>query len=107
MANARRTYTYTPFDYADYQKSQEVRDKEARQRAAENAVKDYGGFKYSRADLFSDIIGKVMNREDFSYDINEDALYNHYKDNYIKHGKMASADVAGQAAALTGGFITS
>ena len=54
-----------------------------------------------------DAYNKIMNREDFSYDLNGDALYQQYKDRYIQHGKMAMQDTMGQAAALTGGYGSS
>ena len=44
------------------------------------------------------------NREKFSYDFNKDAVYQQYKDNYIRQGRTAMADAAAQAAALSGGF---
>ena len=47
---------------------------------------------------------KIMNREKFSYDLNGDALYQQYKDQYINQGKLAMQDTIGQAAALTGGY---
>lgn len=49
-------------------------------------------------------IDKIMNREKFSYDLNGDALYQQYKDQYTTQGKMAMMDTMGQAAALTGGY---
>lgn len=51
-----------------------------------------------------DVMNKIMNREKFSYDFNGDALYQQYKDKFVQQGKMASADVMGQAAAMTGGY---
>jgi hypothetical protein len=51
-----------------------------------------------------DVMKKIMNREKFSYDFNGDALYQQYKDKFAQQGKMASADVMGQAAAMTGGY---
>ena len=48
-----------------------------------------------------------MNREDFQYDVNADALYRHYKDQYTQLGKRAMQDTMGQAAALTGGYGSS
>lgn len=51
-----------------------------------------------------DAYNKIMNREEFSYDLNGDALYQQYKDRYIQQGKMAMQDTMGQAAALTGGY---
>lgn len=47
---------------------------------------------------------KYENREAFSYDVNEDAMYQMYKDMYIQNGQLASADAMGRAAALTGGY---
>lgn len=52
----------------------------------------------------NDIMGKITSREPFSYDVNGDALYQQYKDQYINQGKMAMADTMGQAAAMTGGY---
>jgi hypothetical protein len=49
-------------------------------------------------------MGKIMNREKFSYDLNGDMLYQQYKDKYIQQGKMAMQDTMGQAAAMTGGY---
>ncbi|MBR2335842.1 MAG: hypothetical protein IKA62_06440 [Clostridia bacterium] len=51
-----------------------------------------------------DIMDKIVNREEFSYDLNEDALYEQYKDSFIQQGKLAMQDTMGQAAAMTGGF---
>lgn len=52
-------------------------------------------------------LNNYLNREKFSYDLNADALYNQYKDQYVRQGKLASQDVMGQAAALTGGYGSS
>ena len=51
-----------------------------------------------------DIMDQILNREKFSYDVNGDALYQQYKDQYINQGKMAMQDAMGQAAAMTGGY---
>lgn len=51
-----------------------------------------------------DVVGKILDQKDFSYDINGDALYQQYKDRYVQGGKMAMMDTMGQAAALTGGY---
>lgn len=47
---------------------------------------------------------RVMNREKFTYDLNGDALYNQYKQQYQQMGRQAMMDTMGQAAALTGGY---
>ena len=52
----------------------------------------------------NDIYDRIANREKFSYNVNEDPLYQSYKDQYIAGGKLAMKDTIGQAAALTGGY---
>jgi hypothetical protein len=46
----------------------------------------------------------ILNRKDFQYDVNEDALYQQYKDRYVNLGQQAMMDTMGQAAKLTGGY---
>ncbi len=53
------------------------------------------------------IYEKIMNREKFSYDFNEDALYDQYKDSYTRAGHLAMENTVGQAASLTGGYANS
>lgn len=51
-----------------------------------------------------EIMNKILNREDFSYDMNADALYQQYKDQYTLQGQQAMMDTMGQAQAMTGGY---
>lgn len=94
----------TPFEYADYTESDSVKQAETNKNNAENAYKNYGDFSYSNDDTFKAIMDKILNRENFSYDLNGDAFYQQYKDKYTKQGKMAMQDTMGQAAAMTGGY---
>lgn len=71
---------------------------------AKAAVNSYGDFKYANQEQLDAIMNSILNREQFSYNFNEDAFYQMYKDKFMKQGKMASADVMGQAAAMTGGY---
>ena len=57
--------------------------------------------------LRDEALDDYMNREDFQYDINADALYRQYEDRYQKLGREAMEDTMGQAAALTGGYGSS
>ena len=59
-----------------------------------------GTFDGQLADLYAQIAG----RPKFEYDVNADALYQQYKDNYVQQGKLAMRDTMGKAAALTGGY---
>ena len=74
-----------------------------------NAHKESGAPTYSATydQQLNDIYDKIMNRDKFKYDLNEDALYNQYKDQYTQQGRMAMMDTMGQAAALTGGYSSS
>lgn len=50
---------------------------------------------------------EIINREPFKYDMNEDAVYQQYKNAYDEQGKKAMEDTIGQASALTGGYASS
>lgn len=52
----------------------------------------------------NETIKQILNRDKFTYDLNGDALYQQYKDQYVTQGKMAMMDTMGQAAAMTGGY---
>lgn len=54
-----------------------------------------------------DMYDQVKNQKDFSYDLNGDALWQQYKDQYTTQGKLAMMNTMGQAAALTGGYGSS
>lgn len=54
-----------------------------------------------------ELYDQVVNQKDFSYDLNGDALWQQYKDQYTTQGKLAMMDAMGQAAALTGGYGSS
>ena len=97
-------FTYTPFTYKEYEKSQEVLDAEEKKTDAEKAIADYGQFQWADQDKYNALLQEYENRPDFSYDFNADALYQQYKDKYIQQGKMAMQDTMGQAAAMTGGY---
>ena len=72
--------------------------------AAKDALDNYGSFTFSENEWLEGIKDNIKNYGEFSYDVNSDALYQQYADQYARMGKMASADVMGQAAAMTGGY---
>lgn len=63
-----------------------------------------GTFSSQYENQLNDVYNQIMNRDKFTYDLNADALYNQYKDSYMKLGQTAMQDTMGQAAALTGGY---
>lgn len=52
----------------------------------------------------ADIVNQIANRDKFSYDLNGDALYQQYKQQYMNLGNLAMMDTMGQASAMTGGY---
>lgn len=56
--------------------------------------------------LSEDYLRQLADRREkgFSYDMNADYLYQLYKDQYMRQGKLAMEDTMGKAAAMTGGF---
>lgn len=63
-----------------------------------------GEYQSTWGDQLNNIISQILNREDFSYDLNADAMYQQYANQFKTQGKLASMDVMGQAAAMTGGY---
>lgn len=55
----------------------------------------------------NDVYAQIVNRDKFTYNVNEDALYRQYRDQYAQMGQLAMRDTMGQAAALTGGYGSS
>ena len=76
---------------------------------AEKAYTDFvgAGYTYANQQMLNDYMSKYQGRSPFSYDFNTDAMYQQYKDKYMKQGKMAMQDTMGQAAAMTGGYGSS
>lgn len=86
-------------------KKESERTRELAERiAALEAAKpgDWTGGTYGQQ--IDDALNKILNRQPFSYNMNADPLYNQYKDQYIRGGKLAMQDTMGQAAQLTGGY---
>ena len=52
------------------------------------------------------MLDKIMNRQEFNYDMNADPLYQQYKGQYTALGQNAMRDTVGNAAALTGGYAS-
>ena len=49
-------------------------------------------------------LSQILNRDKFSYDINEDAMYQQLAQQYALYGKQAMMDTVGQVSGLTGGY---
>lgn len=91
------------FSYKDYQESDRVRQLAERLAQMETQKPgDWTGGQYGQQ--MQDALDAIRNRKKFSYDLNGDALYQQYKNQYVQRGKQAMQDTMGQAAALTGGY---
>lgn len=55
----------------------------------------------------NDLYQQITGRQPFSYDIDEDAMWQSLKDDYQRMGKQAMRDTMGRAAGLTGGYGSS
>lgn len=53
-----------------------------------------------------ELMQQLLNRDPFSYNYLEDPLYQQYRDAYTREGFRAMQDTIGQAAARTGGYLS-
>ena len=52
----------------------------------------------------TELYNRIANRKPFSYDLGTDPVYQQYREQYQRQGRLAMQDTMGQAAALTGGY---
>ncbi len=89
----------------EYEQSDQLKDaEEDLEQWENNAPADYID---SYADQIEAMLEDLQNGAEFNYDLNADALYQQYKDQYTRQGRNAMQDTLGQAAALTGGYGSS
>lgn len=62
------------------------------------------GYQSQYKDQIQGLYDQIANRQDFTYDVNADAMYQQLKDQYIQGGRMAMQDTMGRAQAMTGGY---
>lgn len=93
------SFEYKEFQYPDPKESETVKQAEAmlQQFMANNKQSVW-------TDQLNEKVDQINNYGPFSYDLNGDALYQQYKDQYITQGQMAMMDTMGQAQAMTGGY---
>lgn len=85
-----------------YVQSQQVTD--AYNKLQEALNNKPGAFSSKYESNLSNLYDTIMNRKDFSYNMNNDAMYQIYKDNYLNQGKTAMQDTVAASSALTGGY---
>lgn len=92
----------TGFQYGEYKPSDTVAQAEA--LLQQQLANKPGEYQSQWQSHINEILQQIMNREKFSYNLNEDAMYQQYKDQYAQQGQMASMDTMGQAQTMTGGY---
>ena len=100
--NQSTTPANTGFQNPAYQESDAVKQAQAMlQQQMNNKPGEYTSQWQTQ---LNDILQQIQNREKFSYDMNGDALYQQYKNQYGLQGQQAMMDTMGQAQAMTGGY---
>ena len=92
------SYKYDPSSDAAYQQAL---------TALQEAQKTVPNYQASYDQQLKDLYDQIVNRDKFSYNANEDPLYQMYRDMYNQQGQMAAMNTMGQAAGLTGGYGSS
>jgi hypothetical protein len=87
---------------AGYQQSDTVA--QAQQMLHDYMAQKPGAYQSTWQGQMDQLMDQILNRKPFEYDVNSDALYQQYKDQYMLQGQQAMMDTMGQAAALTGGY---
>lgn len=86
----------------EYTASQKVLDAQAAVQEQKN--RKPGEYVSSYEAPLKELMDRILNREDFHYSLDGDALYRRYRNQAVQNGRLAMADAAGQAATLTGGY---
>ncbi len=99
---APTSFKYEEFKYDPYTENDTVT--QAKGLLQEHMANKPGEYNSQWQAQLNDTLNKILNREEFSYDLNGDVLYQQYKDQFTTQGKQAMMDTMGQAAAMTGGY---
>lgn len=70
-------------------------------------IDGYGSFDYKNQNGYQQLLDKLTNQQPFAYNAQEDPSYSAYKKAYLREGERASADAMAQAAAASGGRVSS
>lgn len=66
-----------------------------------------GEYKSAYEEQLAGLLEQALNKEQFTYDMHADPLYQQYRQQYMQGGKMAMMDTMANAASLTGGYGSS
>ena len=97
MADTKKQ-SFDPREDAEYQKAL---------GALESARKQKPVYRSRYETQAKSLYDQLQNREAFRYDIDADALYRQYRDQYTALGRRALEDTMGRAQTMTGGYANS
>ena len=90
------------YKFKDYEEGADVQA--ARDALAATQAAKPGEYQSQWTQQLNDTMQQILDRKDFNYSLNGDALWQQYKDAYTRQGKLGMQNAMGQAAALTGGY---
>lgn len=93
------------YQYKNYEESDQV--KQYRQQLEKMQQQRPGEYQSVWQAAQQKAANDVMNRPQFQYNMGSDPLYQQYKNQYQRQGKLAMQDTMGQAAAMNGGYGSS
>ena len=93
-------YTFKPYEESDAVK-------QYRQQLQEIQLQKPGEYQSQYTQQLKKAQDAALNREKFQYNLSSDPLYQQYKQQYQRQGKLAMKDTVGQAAAMNGGYGSS
>lgn len=93
------------YQYKKYEESDAV--KQYRQQLEQLQQQKPGDYQSAWQAAQQKAASDVMNRQKFQYNMSSDPLYQQYKQQYQRQGKLAMQDTMGQAAAMNGGYGSS
>lgn len=98
--------SFNPINY-NFSESEDAKRKKQQADFQFNRLANYGSYNGKYQNDLNSTVDAIKNRDKFSYNAAEDALYGMYKEQYTRNGKQAMEDTQGKAAALTGGYGSS
>ncbi|MBQ3257297.1 MAG: hypothetical protein IJA67_07790 [Oscillospiraceae bacterium] len=96
-------YGYTPYGKS-YDDDEEY---SASMKLVQELREKLPAYTSDQAQSLQELYREITERPKFTYDPNDDALYQSYKQTYAQQGRLAMEDTMGQAAGLTGGYGSS
>lgn len=75
--------------------------------AGNSATSANGAYSSPYTGMLTKTMNDITNREPFQFDLNGDALYQQYRQRYLRDAQLAAQDTLGMTTALTGGYANS